>query len=78
MTICLSKIDEEGRLHLPPDIADFFRKKGVHYAIVAETWDGYRLEPVGDAEAVQMQAEETEANANPVSAALRALGADIP
>lgn len=64
----LCAIDDGGRLALPAEIADTFRQNGIHHVLVVQTWDGFRLEPVGDAEAEQMRADE----ADPLGA-LRAL-----
>lgn len=49
---------EDGRLVLPADIAKDWEKEGYRHALVVQTWDGYRLEPIPEDLATQLQADE--------------------
>ena len=71
MGTTLCRIDEKGCMTLPSEIAEAFRQKGIHNAIVVQTWDGYRLEPISDEDADAMRADERAMD--PIAGALLAL-----
>lgn len=49
---------EGGRLVLPPEIAETWQKEGYKHALVVQTWDGYRLEPIPDTLVDLLQADD--------------------
>lgn len=65
-------IEADGRIRLPDDVLESLREKSIHHVIVVQTWDGYRLEAISDADAADLLAADTD----PVTVALRAVGVE--